>query len=176
MAPWHHAHDCFWALMSVYCSMAPSSWVFMDAHECSLAIRNTHGCSWLLICAHECQWVLMSAHDCSWKADRRSHEHSWTWAMEQWALMRAQKQSWAWYHGAMGTHHYSWALTWIFSESTQNGLLKNVQDEISTPLGSREIQKTKVYTVLVDTLYQWFFLIWARFACNNNFYRFLNNF
>ena len=33
------------------------------------------------------------------------------------------------------------------------GLLKNVQDGISRPQGSREIHKTKVETVLVDTLY-----------------------
>ena len=39
---------------------------------------------------------------------------------------------------------------WIISKSTQNGPLKNVQDGISRPLGSRE--KKKVYTVLPDTL------------------------
>ena len=38
-------------------------------------------------------------------------------------------------------------------KSTQIGLLKNVQDGISRPLGSREIQETKVATVLRDTLY-----------------------
>ena len=43
---------------------------------------------------------------------------------------------------------------WIFSNSTWKGQLKNVQDGISRPLGSREIQKTKVETVLWDTLYQ----------------------
>ena len=41
---------------------------------------------------------------------------------------------------------------WTFSNSTRKGQLKNVQDEISRPLGSREIQKTKVETVLWDTL------------------------
>ena len=41
---------------------------------------------------------------------------------------------------------------WIFLKSTQKGLLKNVQDEVSRPLGGREIQKTKVETVLLDTL------------------------
>ena len=43
-------------------------------------------------------------------------------------------------------------LKWISLESTQKGLLKNVKDGISRPLGSREIQKTKVCTVLPDTL------------------------
>ena len=42
---------------------------------------------------------------------------------------------------------------WTFSNSTWKGQLKNVQDEISRPQGSREIQKTKVETVLLDTLY-----------------------
>jgi hypothetical protein len=41
---------------------------------------------------------------------------------------------------------------WIFLKSTQKGLLKNVQDGFSKPLGSREIQETKVATVLRDTL------------------------
>ena len=42
---------------------------------------------------------------------------------------------------------------WIFLESTQKRLLKNAKNGISRPLGSREIQKTKVCTVLWDTLY-----------------------
>ena len=44
-------------------------------------------------------------------------------------------------------------IKYIFYESTWNGLLKNVKDGISRPLGSRENQKTKVCTVLRDTLY-----------------------
>ena len=43
---------------------------------------------------------------------------------------------------------------WTFLKSTRNGLLKNVQYGISRPLGSREIQKTKVAAVLWDTLYK----------------------
>ena len=42
---------------------------------------------------------------------------------------------------------------WIVLKSTQKGLLKNVQDGISRPQGSQEIQKTKVERVLLDTLY-----------------------
>ena len=41
----------------------------------------------------------------------------------------------------------------MFLKYTQKGLLKNVQDGISRPLGSRGIQGTKVATVLRDTLY-----------------------
>ena len=50
---------------------------------------------------------------------------------------------------------------WTFSNSTWKGQLKNVQDEISRPLGSREIQKTKVETVLRDTLYFLVFKEWG---------------
>ena len=42
---------------------------------------------------------------------------------------------------------------WTLFKSTQKVLFKNVQDGISRPLGSREIQKTKVSNVLRDTLY-----------------------
>ena len=42
---------------------------------------------------------------------------------------------------------------WTFSNSTWKGQLKNVQDEISRLKGSREIRKTKVERVLLDTLY-----------------------
>ena len=38
-----------------------------------------------------------------------------------------------------------------FLKSTRKGLLKNVQDEISTLKGSREIRKTKVERVLLGT-------------------------
>ena len=41
----------------------------------------------------------------------------------------------------------------IFLKSTQKGLLKNAQDGVSRPLGGPEIHKTKVETVLLDTLY-----------------------
>ena len=41
----------------------------------------------------------------------------------------------------------------LFSKSAWKGLLKNVQDGISRPRGSRETQKTKVETVVGDTLF-----------------------
>ena len=41
----------------------------------------------------------------------------------------------------------------LFSKSAWKGLLKNVLDGISRPRGSRETQKTKVETVVGDTLY-----------------------
>ena len=42
----------------------------------------------------------------------------------------------------------------IFLNSTRKGQLKNVQDGIFRRPGSREIQETKVGTVLPDTLYK----------------------
>ena len=39
---------------------------------------------------------------------------------------------------------------WIVSKPTQNGLLKDVQDGMSRPLGNQE---TKVDTILRNTLY-----------------------
>ena len=41
---------------------------------------------------------------------------------------------------------------WVSLKSTQIGQLKNVQDGFSRPIESREIQKTKVERVLLDTL------------------------
>ena len=107
IASWRHAYDCSCALMSSHCSMVPSSWLFMVAHECSMVIRNTQSCSWLLMSAHEGLWGLISAHDCSLAALMRSHELG---TMEQWALMRAQEQTWAWCHEAMSINQHSWAL------------------------------------------------------------------
>ena len=43
--------------------------------------------------------------------------------------------------------------SWICLKSTQKRLLKNVQDGIPSPLGNQEIQKTKMGTILRDTLY-----------------------
>ena len=48
---------------------------------------------------------------------------------------------------------------WTVSNSTWKGQLKNVQDGKSRAPGSREIQKTKVETVLRDTLYVLNFII-----------------
>ena len=42
---------------------------------------------------------------------------------------------------------------WIFLESTQKGLSKNVREGISTPLGYRDIIQTQRETFFWDTLY-----------------------
>ena len=62
----------------------------------------------------------------------------------------------------------------IFFKSARKGQLKNVQDGISRPLGSREIQKTKVETVLRDTLYNAPHNYLARLI-NQNYRQIVNN-
>ena len=128
MDPWRHAEDCFWALMSAHCSMAPGSWVFMASHERT--------------------WVLM-----------RAHEHSWEFMIAELlhgitdikcSLLKGSPRS---ILPISRSKFHRIIKNWIFSKSTRNGLLKNVQDGISMPIGSREIQITKVDTVLWDTLY-----------------------
>ena len=61
MAPWYHAHDCFWALMSAHCSMAQvheCSWLLLSAfHEQSRALMSTHWHSWAQISSQEQPWV-----------------------------------------------------------------------------------------------------------------------
>ena len=72
--------------MSAHWSMVPISWVFMTAHECSWAILSIHEHLLPLMHTHKQPREAMSAHDCSWM------------------LMSSHKHSWAWRHGAMGTH------------------------------------------------------------------------
>ena len=89
MGQWRHAHDYSWGLMSAHthCSMAPSLWLFISAaNEQTLALTNTN----------KQPGAAMNTHELG--------------TMEQWALMRAQEQSWAWCHEAMSTHKHSWAL------------------------------------------------------------------
>ena len=93
MAPWHHAHYCFWALMSAHCSMAPSSWVFMASPNCfSWAIMGTHEHPLALMGSNKQPRTTMSVPDC------------------QWALMSVHEHSWAWGHGAISTHESSKAV------------------------------------------------------------------
>ena len=59
------------------------------------------------------------------------------------------------------SRYYQIITNWIILESTWKGQLKNVQDEISRCFGGREINKTKVGTILWDTLYksQWIYAL-----------------
>ena len=72
--------------LSAHCSLAPSSWEFVAAHEWSWAIMSSHEHPSALMSFHKQPRAAMSVYDCSW-ALMPSHEHSSTWR-----------------HGAMGTH------------------------------------------------------------------------
>ena len=72
--------------LSAHCSLAPRSWEFMAAHECSWAIMSSHEHPSALMSTHKQPRAAMSAYDCSW------------------ALMTSHEHSSAWRHGAMGTH------------------------------------------------------------------------
>ena len=107
IASWHHAHVCFWALMSAHCSMVPSSWLLMSAaNEQSWALMSPHKPSWALISSQEQLWVFLITIEHSWAAIN-AHEFG---AMQQWPLVRAKEQSWAWRHEALSPHQPSWAV------------------------------------------------------------------
>ena len=93
MVPWHHAHDCFWALMSAHRSMSPISWVFMASPNCfSWGITGPHENPLALMGTDKHPKATMSVPDC------------------QWALMSVHEHSWAWGHGAISTHESSKAV------------------------------------------------------------------
>ena len=119
-----YLHDCSWALMSVHCSIAPSSWVFMASHEwCSWAILSTHEHPLALMSTNKQPTEAMSIPDCQ-RALRRSHKHSWAmsnehpWehkssheygAMRLWALISTLECSWHHSTILMSAPGYSWA-------------------------------------------------------------------
>ena len=75
VAPWHHAFECFFTLMTAVGAMVPSSWLLMDAYECSWMLMSAHGCLWVLKRAHKCSLVLISAHGTMLKC-----KHGCSWA------------------------------------------------------------------------------------------------
>ena len=127
MTPWHHAHDCFWALMSAHCSMAPSSWVFM---------ASPNGFSWAIVGTHEHPLALTGTNKQPWVV-LIANEHPWA-AMNTWhhGTMNTQESSKMvirmapWDHGRssrlMNTHgaivSYSWVL--VSTHESTCGLLK----------------------------------------------------
>ena len=129
--------------------------IVMNANECSCVLMIAHG---FILNSHESSWVPMSTHECQWTL-RRAHE---CWWVIQSALVLdslQNKKCQLFKRVPCSILTISWSRfnqiikSWIFLKSTWKGLLKNVQDEISRPLGSREIQKTKALPVLRDTLY-----------------------
>ena len=134
--------------------------------ECSCAwhhiAMSTYEHSWrhdtILVSAHGCSWVLKSAQ--TWLLGLRTASE---WSKE---LIDTQVLE-------LTMTKKCWFLKWppcsifpktqsrfdqiikngIFLKSTRKWVLKNVQDGISRPLGSRVIQKTKRSRELQDTLY-----------------------
>ena len=109
MVLWHH--ESSWVLMSVHSLITTCSWLLLKSHGCSLLIA--HDClslrlsalwqSGILMASVGCLLVLRSANGCSWVLNIAYEHHSWEainthelGAIEQWTLMRAQKQSSRW--------------------------------------------------------------------------------
>ena len=114
------------------------SWVLLNAHESSWVPMSAHECSWALRRAHECWWVIQSAQ----VLDPVLNQKCQLFKMVPCSILTI---SWSRFNQIIKSR--------ILLKSTWKGLLKNVQDEISRPLGSQEIQKTKALPVLRDTLY-----------------------
>ena len=135
MGTWLHKRSL--VLMRAYGPMAACSWLLLSSPLVLIAHwRQVHENSWLLMGVHEQSWALLSTHQHSWTliSSREqqgvlmiAEEHLWPamntpelGAMEQWALIRAQEQSWAWHrdHGhssaLMSAHgtiaRYLWVL------------------------------------------------------------------
>ena len=164
-----NVHECSWMVMSTpeCCTMAPIALGSTNEHLWAIFNLDEHGSMvpWVLMSTQEQSWhhgntllstpeypqVLMSTHKSSLSL-RSAHECPVTlfnnnhkcWFLK-WPLCSILPITQSGFDQIIKT--------WIFLKSTRKGLLKNVQDGISRPLGSREIQKTKVETVLWDTLY-----------------------
>ena len=124
----------------------------MSTHELSRVLmapwNHTLVCSWVTITVHECSSEVMSAQEFSLLLmSARVHEST---IMKKFWLVRWSLSS---VLPLSRSRFYQIIKSWIFLRTTQKGLLENVQDKISRPLGSWEIQQTKAETVLVDNLY-----------------------
>ena len=168
MCPWHHAHACSGILMSIH----EFSWALISSHEHSWALylaptapMSAHKCSWVwrygaltthnalaqylsvLMSAHKCSWVLLSDPEYSWVilsvqvVDSVINKKCW---FLKWLPSCILAISWSRFHQIK--------TNWIVLKSTWKGLWKNVKDGISRCFGGREINKTKVGTILWDTL------------------------
>ena len=169
---WHHTHACSRLLMSIH----EFSWALISSHEHSWALCCSAMAPTALVNVHERSWVwrhgamithnalaqylsvLMSAHKCSWVL-LSDPEYSWVILSVQVVDSVINKKCWflEWLPSsilAISWSRFQQLITnWIVLKSTWKGLWKNVQDGISRCFGGREINKTKVGTILWDTLY-----------------------
>ena len=98
----------------------------MNTHEslCALIVM-VPGCYAWYGCHGAMLMMFIKAHECCWGPETTFMcAHGCLWV-----LMNDHKHSWVWHYGT------------------------NVQDGMSSPLGSWDIHKPKVYTVLLDPLY-----------------------
>ena len=142
-----HKHSWAWQHWSM-CTHE-SLWIVMSmaqlGHGPSLALMSAYGAiapyTWVLISAPERSWTLMTAPE-SWRHDYIINKKMFTLKINSCNILPISRST---LNQNLKNR--------IFSKSTQNGLLKIVQDGLSSHLGGREIWKTKALTVLPDTLY-----------------------
>ena len=137
-----HEHSWAWChgAMSTHQSTRAVVSMAPQGYERSSALRSTHG----TIAPYS--WVLLGTHGHTW-ALREAHEHSWqvmsTELFDQTINKKCLVLKWPPCSILTISHFIFHQIikNWIFLKSTQKGLLKNVQDGISRPLGSRDINK-----------------------------------
>ena len=122
---WHHEHSK--GIATILLIVYEGSWVHDSAHVCSWALLSSQKCSWVILRVQVFDSVITKI--CLLLTWLPCHIFPLSWSrFEEIQKLRVLK-------------------------STLTGILKNVQYIIYRPLGSWEIQKAKVETFLVDTLY-----------------------
>ena len=107
----------------------------------------TYKCSWVLMGALECSLVFLSDTECSS-----------SWFIDKWKMLIFKINSYYWFLKWIPIRPIYWSrfhkiiTNWIVLKSTWKVQLKNVKDGISRCFGGQEINKTKVETILWDTL------------------------
>ena len=142
------AQECSEMFMSFHGAMLLRGWpwLLMSAHEHSQALIIPPGHAWAAMSTHE--YGTMSTHEHLWKL-MSAHEHSK--GCHYSVLYTDDKHSWC--HGTINITIHEGSRALLRTTEFFRKCLKNVHDEISRPLETREIQKTKAECVLLDTQY-----------------------
>ena len=112
MAQWElmSADECQWPHGAMLMAAFELSWVFFSPwpqdHKCSWTLMSTHWQSGTLMGALGCLLLPMISNRCSWVPMIANEKQ----LGESMNTLELGAMSWAWCHGVMGTHHYSWAL------------------------------------------------------------------
>ena len=90
-----NAHQLSWVLLAPWCHAHECSWILMSAHECSWAAMSIHEQPWAYMSM--VPWSLMCTNECA-LALEHSYSLMRTHIKQPWALMsiaqRPQKHSW----------------------------------------------------------------------------------